>query len=162
MGCSLIGKLAGAQLTKALATACAVLLLLLIASLIGNVWQWRVGSAAVLQLTGQLAGEKAARTIDVATCAATNAGANATAKRLQELLLECRVEKQEAADALKRALAQREADRGAAAERARQRSDAINRLVTDHACPPAPICRALSDQLLGREADAADQRTDPD
>jgi hypothetical protein len=141
-----------AKLVAALSLACLVLGLLLALSVYVNVRQHRGGAAFALEMGGKLAASEARGRAELQACADTNARVNLTVKVLGDELHACRGEEQRVGDALllaqrQRARALREAD-----GQARMRREAVEAIGRTHESCNRPICRALSDELLGHPA----------
>lgn len=142
-----------AKLVAALSLACLVLGLLLAISIYVNVRQHRGGAAFALEMAGQLAASEARGRAELQACADTNARVNQTVAVLGDELHACRGEEQKINDAL--ALAQRQRARALseADGQARMRREAVEAIARTHESCGRPICRALSDELLGRPAE---------
>ena len=144
----------GAKVTGALAVACLVLFLLLGISVYANVLQFRGKAQAVGEVVAKLAASEAKAAAEIQGCAATNANVVATVGVLEAELLQCRGQAQDITKQLALALRQRERARNEVTELEQQRRTIVETLVENHAndCN-RPVCRALSDELLGAPAD---------
>lgn len=144
----------GAKVTGALAVACLVLFLLLGLSVWANVLQFRGKARAVGVVAAQLAATEAKAAAEIQGCAATNANVVATVGVLEAELLQCRGQEQEIVKREALALRQRDRARSAIADLERERKTIIQGLINDHESDcNRPLCRALSDELLGPAAD---------
>lgn len=140
-----------AKLVGALAIACIVLTLLLGVSVYANVLQMRGKVRAVGEVMAQLAASEARGAVEMASCAAINARVVATVGVLEGELTQCRGQEQKIAERLALALRQRERARSEISALEQQRRDIINKALTDENCN-RPMCRAVSDELLGPAA----------
>lgn len=143
----------GAKLVGAQALACIVLTLLLGLSIVVNVLQVRGKARAVGAVEAQLAAVVATAGADRATCETVNRNVNATVAVLGDELHACRGSEQKLDDARRLALRQRERARQAADGEARMRREAIEAIVRRDENCSRPVCRALSDELLGHPAE---------
>jgi hypothetical protein len=143
----------GAKLISALAIACLLLFALLILSAWGNWYQFRSHGRTVTTLASQLAASEAKGAAELNACAGVNKNVVATVQVLGDELHACRGEEQRIDEARALALRQRDRARQDAESQARMRSEAIEAIARrDESCN-RPVCRALSDELLGRPAD---------
>lgn len=139
----------GAKLVGWLAIACLVLVLLLILSGLGHWAQFKSTVKVTAGLGQQLAKSEAQGAADLGACAAKNANVTATVGVLGDELHACRGAEQQLNADLRKALQARDKSRQAAAREAQQKREAIEAIVRRDAMCSRPVCRALSDELLG-------------
>lgn len=144
----------GGKVTSALAIACIVLALLLGVSVWGNVVQMRGKARAVGEVMAQLAASEAKATAEIASCAAVNTRQSSAVTVLEAELQQCAGTQQKIADRLALALRQRDRARTEVSALENQRRTTIEALAKAHEndCN-RPLCRVLSDELLGAPAD---------
>lgn len=144
----------GAKLVGALAVACLVLAALLVLSVTVNVYQVRGKAKAVGDVLGRLAVCEATGAADLASAEAINTRANAAVSTLETELLQCLGAQQKQAEQLELAQRQRARARDEISELEMQRRTIIEGIAKTHEndCN-RPLCRALSDELLGTPAD---------
>lgn len=139
----------GAKVVGGLAVACLALALLLIASLAGNWMQFKGSARLAADLGAKLAAAEARGRAEIEACAATNARVASTVSVLEHELQACRGQEQRITEAYSLALRQRDRARREAEGQERMRREAVEAIArTDEDCR-RPLCRALSDELLG-------------
>lgn len=144
----------GAKVTGALAVACIVLTLLLGISVYVNVLQVRGKAKAVGEALAQLAASEASAKAEIASCAAINTRQASAVTVLETELLQCRGQQQETAKRLELAFRQRDRARTEVSALEQQRRINVEALAKAHETDcNRPLCRALSDELLGPSAD---------
>lgn len=146
------------MLNSRLAIACLVLAALLCISAIGNWSQFTANVKLEEKRKSDVAIAEARGDAELKTCAGTNTNNVATIGALGDELHKCRGEEARLTEALGLALRQRERARQQAEGELRMRREAIEAIRRNDAngCD-RPICRALSDELLGNPPGAEDQ-----
>lgn len=143
----------GARLVGALALGCLVMGLLLLVSVAANWHQFRGSARVTTALTAQLAAAEARGRAEIEACAATNQRVTGTVRVLEQELASCRGETQRIEARLALALRQRDRARSEVLDHERMRAAQVEAIARDHEDCARPICRPLSDRLLGTPTD---------
>lgn len=139
----------GARLAGTLVLACVLLGLLLAVSVTAN---WRQFRAAAT-LTARLAASEARGRAEIEACAATNQRVTGTVRVLEQELASCHGQSQRLAARMALALRQRDRARSEVLGQERMRAEAAEAIARKHEACAVPVCRALSERLLGTPAD---------
>jgi hypothetical protein len=142
----------GAKVVGVLAMSCIVLGLLLAASLAGHWVQFRGSARLAADLGAKLAAAEARGRAEIEACTATNARVAGTVRVLEQELHACRGQEQRIREAHQLALRQRERARREAEGQERMRREAVDAIARNDEDCRRPLCRALSDELLGTPA----------
>lgn len=139
----------GARLVGALALACLVLGLLLAVSVTANYQQFRGSARLTATLGAQLAAAEARGRAELEACGAINQRAAGTVTLLEQELASCRGQTQRIEARMALALRQRDRARSEVLDHERMRAAQVEAIVRNHEECARPVCRALSDGLLG-------------
>ncbi len=139
----------GARLVGALALACLVMGLLLAVSVAANWHQFRGATKLTTALTAQLAAAEARGRAELEACGAINQRAAGTVTLLEQELASCRGQTQRIEARMALALRQRDRARSEVLGQERMRTEAVEAIVRTNEDCARPVCRALSDRLLG-------------
>jgi hypothetical protein len=139
----------GARLVGALALACLVMGLLLAASVAANWHQFRGHARVTTALAAQLAAAEARGQAEIEACAATNQRVTGTVRVLEQELQNCRGQTQRIEARMALALRQRDRARSEVRDHERMRALQVEAIARDHEECARPVCRSLSDRLLG-------------